>query len=99
MARITTTQTNLEGPIKRDENLIAHSLFVTLVVGAIIGAIALLSSCFNVGVEYGKRYGKRPEPRIIERVERIEVERPVVPTPARVEPDRPRSVWALPANQ
>lgn len=49
MARINSVQGRIQGPINRDENLIAHSWFVVLVVGAIIGTFALLVWMFQIG--------------------------------------------------
>ena len=63
MARISTQQANLRGPIQRDEDLIAHPWFITLAVGASIGAIALLLWMFQAGAWSERRWpssGGRP---------------------------------------
>ena len=49
MAQIVSVQDNLQGPIQRNENLIDHYLFVTLVWGSVIGAIALFVWMFQAG--------------------------------------------------
>lgn len=67
MARITTTQANLRGPINRDENLIAHSWFLTLAIGATIGGIALLIWMFQAGAWSERQWPTRsvvPRPRL-----------------------------------
>ena len=67
MARIRTTQANLRGPVVRDENLIAHSWFVTLVYGAVIGAIALLVWMFQAGAWSERRWPiQAPAPVVIQ---------------------------------
>lgn len=69
MARITGTQAVLRGPINRDENLIAHSWYLVLVYGAIVGAIALLFWMFQIGAWSERRSQIQvlaPEPVVIQ---------------------------------
>lgn len=91
---LVTNQTLQNERILRTDRIVHQVWYRVLLFGATFGAIALLSTCFNVGVEYEKKYGERPEPQIIERV----IERPA-PVPPQAEPERSRSPWSLPANK
>lgn len=59
MARFNSTQTFMHGdhpvPVQRNENLIAHSLFIVLLIGAIIGGLALLLWSYQIGAATGGR--------------------------------------------